>query len=105
MDRKGLVVTDLIKAVQQKADILRVTVITRSFQLEGEMHCPRIGKGARLLTNLLNSAERRFLVLTNVTIINRATGQLDPKVCPMLEVNVESIELVRPEFAQDDVVE
>lgn len=93
--------TDLIRAVQQKTDVVRATVVTRGFHLEGELHCPRIGKGDRLLTNLLNSPDRRFVVLTNVTVTNRTTGKPDPKIAPMLQVNMEAIEFVRPDFHEE----
>lgn len=88
--------SDLIRAVQSNMDVVRATVVTRSFQLEGDIHCPRLGKEKRLLTNLLNS-ERRFIVLTNVRVINRENGKPDKEICPMLQVNIESIEFIRPE--------
>jgi hypothetical protein len=98
-------VTDLIRAVQQKTDVVRATVVTRSFQLEGDLHCPKVGKGKRLLTNLLNAPERRFVVLTNVSVINRDTGRADPEICPMLQVNIEAIEIIRPDFSHQEELE
>ncbi|HEY9745288.1 MAG TPA: hypothetical protein V6C99_03620 [Oculatellaceae cyanobacterium] len=94
--------TDLIRAIQQKVDVVRATVVTRSFQFEGNIHCPRIGKGGRLLTNLLNSPDRRFIVLTDVTIINRANGKQDPHPCKMLQINMEAIEFIRPADNQEE---
>lgn len=95
--------SDLIRAVQQNTDVVRATVVTAHHQLEGELHCPRTGRGDRLLTNLLNAQERRFIVLTNVTIINRSTGHADPETCPVLQVNMEAIEFIRPDFNQGEV--
>ena len=89
--------TDLIRAIQAKTDLVRATVVTRNFQFEADIHCPRVGKGGRLLTNLLNSPDRKFIVLTNATILNRSNGKQDPQIYPMLQVNLEAIEFILPE--------
>lgn len=94
--------SDLIRAVQAKSDIIKATVVTRSFQFEGDIHCPKLGKEGRRLSNTLNS-DRNFIAMTNVTIINRANGQRDPKIHPFIQVNLKSIEFVRPYMDEDEV--
>lgn len=94
--------SDLIQAVRAKTDVIRAVVITRGFQLEGEIHTPKLGKEGRRLSNMLNDPNRKFIVVTNVTIINRATGTKDPKPAAMIEVSIDSIEFIRPLQMEDD---
>ncbi len=77
-------------------------VITRGFQLEGEIHTPKLGKEGRRLSNMLNDPNRKFIVVTNVTITNRATGTKDPKPASMIEVSIDSIEFIRPFQMEED---
>ena len=93
--RRTSVVSELIQAVQAKADVIRALVITRSFQLEGNIHCPKLGKEGRRLSNVLNS-DRNFIALTGVSIVNRANGSRDPKTYPLIQVNMDAIELIQP---------
>ena len=86
---------DPIPYQKPNADKLRAVVMTRSFGLEGDLHFPRLGKEGRRLSNLLNS-ERRFIAMTNVTVINRLNGIRDPKVYPFIQINMESVEFVQP---------
>lgn len=76
-------------------DKLRAMVMTHSFGLEGDLYCPRLGKEGRRLSNLLNS-DRRFIAMTNVTVINRVNGMKDPKVYGFIQVNMDSVEFVQP---------
>lgn len=87
--------SDLIRAVRAKADVIRATVLTRSFQLEGDIHCPKLGKEGRRLSNMLNS-DRNFIAMTNVTITNRANGGKDPKMYSLIQVSLNAIEFIRP---------
>lgn len=86
---------DPIPYQKPNADKLRAVVMTSSFGLEGDLHFPRLGKEGRRLSNLLNS-DRRFIAMTNVTVINRLNGVRDPKIYPFIQVNMESVEFVQP---------
>ena len=87
--------TDPIREIQKKADVIRATVFTRRFRLEGMLHCPRVGKGKRLLSNLLNSPEKRFVALTNATLFHLGGHETpDPRVYSMLQVNMNAIEFI-----------
>jgi hypothetical protein len=84
------------------ADKVRAVVLTRSFNLEGDIHCPRLGKEGRRLSNMLNG-DRRFVAMTNVVIVNRATGVKDPKTYPFIQVNMDSVEFVQPYMDEIEV--
>ena len=93
--------SDLIRAVREKADITRAVVVTRSFQFEGNIHTPKLGKEGRRLSNMLNS-DRNFIAMTNVSIVNRANGSRDPKTYPLVQVSLQSIEFVRPYLDEEE---
>lgn len=95
-------VSELIHAVRARVDVIRATVVTRNFQLEGDIHCPKLGKEGRRLSNMLNS-ERNFIAMTNVSVVNRANGQKDPKVYPLIQINLTSIEFIRPYLEADEL--
>jgi hypothetical protein len=86
---------DPIPYHKPQADKLRVVIMTHSFNLEGDLYFPRVGKEGRRFSSLLNT-ERRFMAMTNVSITNRVTGVKDPKPYPFIQVNMESVEFVLP---------
>ena len=94
--------SDLIRSVHTHTDIIRAVIVTRFFNLEGDIHSPRIGKEGRRLSNLLNS-DRRFIAMTNVAVTNRMTGVKDPTTYDFIEVNIESIEFVQPHLEASEV--
>lgn len=96
------VVSDLIQSVRTTSEVIRAVVVTRFFNLEGEIHFPRLGKEGRRLSNLLNS-DRKFIAMTNVSIVNRMNGAKDPKTYPFIEINVEAIEFIQPYLDEKDV--
>lgn len=87
--------SDAIHSVKANADVLRAIIVTRFFNLEGNIHFPRLGKEARRLSNMLNS-DRKFIAMTDVQIINRVNGTRDPKIYPFIEINTEAIEFIQP---------
>lgn len=88
--------SDLIDAVRAKDDAIRVLVVTRHFEMEGEIYCPRQGKQGRRLSRMLNNKERQFLALTNVQVLNRRTNTKDEKIYPLIQVCMHSVEYICP---------
>jgi hypothetical protein len=93
---------DPVPSQRPTTDKLRAVVMTASFTLEGDLYFPRFGKEGRRLSNMLNS-ERRFVAMTNVIVLDRATGIRDPKVHPFIQVNMESVEFVQPYMDESEV--
>jgi hypothetical protein len=85
------------------ADKIRAVVMTKSFCLEGDLYCPRLGKDGRRLSNMLNT-DKRFVAMTNVVVINRNTGVRDPKSYPLIQVNTSSVEFVQPYMDETEVL-
>lgn len=77
------------------SDLMRVTIATSTLLIEGYIHLPKTGKEDRRLTNLLNT-ERTFIPLTNVVIYDRATNTRQLDTHPLIEININSIEYVKP---------
>ncbi len=73
----------------------KIEVVTATHKLLGTVFLPRAMKENRRLTNLLNS-DKRFMALTNVTVTDRLSGQQEPDTYGFLQVNLLSIELVKP---------
>jgi hypothetical protein len=94
-------VSDLIESVQAKSDAIRVVVVTRDYHMEGELHCPRVGREGRRLTNLLNSQERNFLVLTGVQVMERQGGRTS-KSYPLIQVSLNAVEFICPHLDAEE---
>jgi hypothetical protein len=87
--------SDAIHSVKATADVIRAVVVTRFFNLEGNIHFPRLGKEGRRLSNMLNS-DRKFIAMTKVQITNRVNGSRDSKIYPFIQINIEAIEFIQP---------
>lgn len=94
--------SDLIQSVRSTSDVVRAVVVTRFFNLEGDIHFPRLGKEGRRLSNMLNG-DRKFIAMTNVSIVNRMNGAKDPKTYPFIEINLEAIEFIQPYLDEKEV--
>lgn len=95
--------SDLIQAVQTKADVIRVRVITRYCEMEGNLHCPRVGRKERTLSALLNNRENGFLALTDVRVIRADGRQEGPHA--FLQINLQAVEYIQPFPTLPDEVE
>ena len=93
--------SELINAIRAKTDQLHATVVTRNFQFEGDIHCPKTGKDSRRLSNLLNS-DRKFIVMTEAMITNRLNGTKDPNKHPYIQISVEAIEFIKPHLDEGE---
>lgn len=93
--------TELIEAVRARSDKMRATIVTRSFQFEGLIHTPKVGKESRRLTDTLNNA-KNFIAITNVIITNRMNGAKDPNPRGLLHVSMDAIEYIEPHFDEDE---
>lgn len=86
--------SDLIQAVHTKVDIMRVRIITRHCEIEGDLHCPRLGRKERMLSVLLSSRESGFLALTNVRV-KRSCGTSEGPFS-FLQVSLNAVEYIQP---------
>ncbi len=87
-------VSDLIQAVHTKVDIMRVRIVTRHCDIEGDLHCPRLGRKERMLSVLLSSRESGFLAVTNGRV-KRACGTSEGPFS-FLQVSLNAVEYIQP---------
>ena len=73
----------------------RVVVITDNYEITGNIYMPKTTKKTRLLSELLNS-NRKFLAIKNCIMQSRSSGSIEPEMLDFLEINVNSIELIKP---------
>lgn len=73
----------------------KIEIVTATHQMVGYIFLPRAMKENRRLTNLLNG-DKRFIALTKVAVTDRLTGHKESKIYPFVQININSIELVKP---------
>ncbi len=78
-----------------ETELLKISLATATLIMEGYIYLPKTGKQQRRLTNLLNT-DRRFLPITNVIVYDRATNARLHDNQPLIEVNVDKIEYIKP---------
>lgn len=74
---------------------VEVTILTVDYEIRGTVHVSKYTNNNRELTDLLNDKDRRFLAVTNVEIIPRATNQ-PPRRYNFLEIHMDYVLMVHP---------
>ncbi len=82
--------------IESTTESIRVWLSTPNYIMEGNLHLARTMKESRRLSNLLNTADRRFVALTKVKVRDRQTGVEDEAVHPFVHVNLSTVEVIRP---------
>ena len=73
----------------------RILAVTEDYEITGRVFMPKTGKRARFLTDILNG-ERRFVAIKNCKIIHRKLEDRRVEFHEFLQLNVNSIILLRP---------
>lgn len=81
--------------IERNTEPVQVVILTRELELHGTVYLPKTGKDERRLSNMLNSQERNFLVLCDVTIYNRQKVLIENQPTPVIFVNIASIEILK----------
>ena len=75
--------------------IEKVVIVTESYEIIGNIYMPKTTKRSRLLSELLNS-NRKFIAVKDCTLQSRMLGAVEPEILDFLEINVNSIILLKP---------
>ncbi len=75
--------------------IEKVVIVTDNYEIIGSIYMPKTTKYSRLLSELLNS-NRKFIAVKDCTLQSRMLGAVEPEVLDFLEINVNSIILLKP---------
>ncbi len=73
----------------------RVTVITPTLVVEGNIFLSKVGKDDRRLTSYLNS-DKRFMAMTDVVMVDRLSSAPKPVKYDFVQIKFDSIECIKP---------
>ena len=73
----------------------KILVITKDYEISGNVFMPRTGRKNRLLSDILNGG-KRFVAIKNCTIVHREFPNRKIEHHDFLQLNVNSIILLRP---------
>ena len=68
----------------------RVLVITKDYQIKGNVFMPKTGRKNRVLSDILNGA-KRFVAIKNCEVIHREFPNRKAEVHDFLQLNLNSI--------------
>lgn len=77
----------------------KVVIITESYEITGNIYMPKTTKRSRLLSELLNS-NRKFIAVKDCTLQSRTNGSFEPENLDFLEININSIILLKPHYTE-----
>ena len=73
----------------------KVLVVTKDYEIAGNVFMPRTGRKNRLLSDILNGG-KRFVAIKDCTIVHREFPNRKVEHHDFLQLNLNSIILLRP---------
>ena len=73
----------------------KVLVITKDYQIKGKVFMPKTGRKNRVLSDILNGA-KRFVAIKDCEVIHREFPNRKAESHDFLQLNLNSIILLRP---------
>ena len=73
----------------------RVLVITKDYQIKGNVFMPKTGRKNRVLSDILNGA-KRFVAIKDCEVVHREFPNRKAETHDFLQLNLNSIILLRP---------
>ena len=80
--------------------IEKVVIITDNYEITGNIFMPKTTKKSRLLSELLNG-NRKFIAVKDCTLQTKMSGSMEPEFLDFLEININSIILIKPYKAEE----
>ena len=93
--KRGETLEDRKNTINSSYWVEKVVIVTDSYEIIGNIYMPKTTKRSRLLSELLNS-NRKFIAVKDCTLQSRMLGAVEPEVLDFLEINVNSIILLKP---------
>lgn len=78
----------------------RVLVITQDYEIRGYVFMPKIGRKNRVLSDILNGT-KRFVAIKNCEVIHRHNPSRKVEHPNFIQLNLNSIILLRPEKSDE----
>ena len=73
----------------------RVLVITKDYQIKGDVFMPKTGRKNRVLSDILNGS-KRFVAIKDCEVVHREFPNRKAETHDFLQLNLNSIILLRP---------
>ena len=73
----------------------RVLVITKDYEIKGNVFMPKTGRKNRVLSDILNGS-KRFVAIKNCEVIHREFPNRKAQAHDFIQLNLNSIILLRP---------
>lgn len=73
----------------------KVYIITEDYEIKGYVFMPKTGRKNRILSDILNG-DRRFVAIKGAEITNRKNPESKIEVNDFIQLNLDSIILIRP---------
>ncbi len=73
----------------------KILVVTKDYEISGNVFMPRTGRKNRLLSDILNGG-KRFVAIKDCTIVHREFPNRKVEHHEFLQLNLNSIILLRP---------
>jgi hypothetical protein len=73
----------------------RVLVITKDYQIKGDVFMPKTGRKNRVLSDILNGS-KRFVAIKDCEVVHREFPNRKAETHEFLQLNLNSIILLRP---------
>ncbi len=78
----------------------RVLVITEDYEIKGYVFLPKTGKKNRILSDILNG-QKRFVAIKNCKLKHRKTSNRATEAHDFIQLNLDSIVLIRPALQEE----
>lgn len=79
----------------------KVLIVTQDYEIRGYVFMPKTGKRTRVLSDILNSP-KKFVAIKDCDITYRNILTAKPEHQKFIQLNLNSIILLRPEGNQND---
>jgi hypothetical protein len=73
----------------------RILVVTEDYEIKGYVFVPKTGRKNRILSDILNG-KKRFIAIKDAEIIDRKTENRRVETQSFIQLNLDSIILLRP---------
>jgi len=73
----------------------KVYVVTKDYEIKGYVFMPKTGKKNRVLSDILNG-KKRFVAIKDAEIINKQYPDRKTELHDFIQINLDSIVLIRP---------
>lgn len=80
----------------------KVLVITKDYEISGNVFMPRTGRKNRLLSDILNGG-KRFVAIKDCTVVHREYPNRKVEHHDFLQLNLNSIILLRPILNEEKI--